>query len=270
MVGPCVNVLFYGVEGLLGSYESAVKFDGVMKRIGGRVILRGVSFGVRRGEVFGLIGPNGAGKTTSLRIAAGILRPDNGRVFLFDRLNGQFDPGLRVFVGYLPEDAGAYRNMRGIDFIRFIAKIYAAYGFNVEDMVDEATRISNLGDRLWDRIKTYSKGMRRRLLLAVTLMTKPKLAILDEPNSGLDVYHTVRMRNAILEYVRRTRGSVLLSSHNMLEVEYLCDRVALISSGRIIDTGTPGELKKKYGAENLEEAFVRALNQAGEGVEVLG
>ena len=249
-----------------GEYEYAVRFENVVKRIGGKEILKGVSFAVRRGEVFGLIGPNGAGKTTSLRIAAGILKPDGGEVFLFDRPGGQLDPSLRVHIGYLPEDAGAYRNMRGIDFIRFIASVYSVYGFDAEEMVEEAVRISGLGDRLHDKIKTYSKGMKRRLLLAVTLMTRPKLAILDEPNSGLDVYHTVRMRNAILEYVRRTGGSVLLSSHNMLEVEYLCDRVALISGGRIIDQGSPSDLKRKYGTDNLEDAFVRALEGAGAGL----
>ncbi len=248
------------------SYEYAVRFEGVTKTIGGRLVLKGVSFGVRRGEIFGLIGPNGAGKTTSLRIASGVIGYDSGRVYLFDRENGQLDPELRVYTGYLPEDAGAYRNMRGIDFIRFIAEIYASRGasrLGIDEMIERAVEISGLGDRLESRIKTYSKGMARRLLLAVTLMTEPLLAILDEPNSGLDVYHTVRMRNAILQYARRTGASVLLSSHNMLEVEYLCDRVALIADGRIIDSGTPEQLKKKYGAENLEEAFMAAIGRAG-------
>ena len=248
------------------SYEYAVRFENVTKSIGGRMVLRGVSFAVRRGEIFCLIGPNGAGKTTSLRIASGVIGYDSGSVYLFDRRDGQLDPGLRVYTGYLPEDAGAYRNMRGIEFIRFIADIYASRGpsrLSVEEMIQRAVEISGLGDRLESRIKTYSKGMTRRLLLAVTLMTEPLLAILDEPNSGLDVYHTVRMRNAILSYARRTGASVLLSSHNMLEVEYLCDSVALIADGRIVDTGTPNYLKEKYNAENLEEAFIAAIGRAG-------
>ena len=107
----------------------------------------------------------------------------------------------------------------------------------------------------------YSKGMKRRLLLAIALMRKPRLAILDEPTSGLDVYASVKVRKLIKEYVKETGSAVILSSHNMLEVEYLCNRVAFIYNGRIITTGSPRELVKKYGVENLEEAFVKALEE---------
>ncbi len=126
-------------------------------------------------------------------------------------------------------------------------------------MVERGAELSGLGDRLRSPMKTYSKGMKRRLLLAATLMTNPRVAILDEPTSGLDVYNSVMMRNAIREYARSSNATILLSSHNMLEVEYLCDRVAFIDHGVIIAEGTPKELLERYGAVNLEEAFVKAV-----------
>ncbi len=122
--------------------------------------------------------------------------------------------------------------------------------------------ISGLGERLKDKAKTYSKGMKRRLLLARALMTKPKLAILDEPASGLDVLSAYHIRKIIKQYVKQNGVTVLLSSHNMLEVEYLCDRVALVNKGKIVLEGQPTQLKAKYGVQNLEEVFAQVVGYA--------
>jgi ABC-2 type transport system ATP-binding protein len=116
--------------------------------------------------------------------------------------------------------------------------------------------IANLGKRISDKVKTYSKGMARKLLLARALMVKPKLAILDEPTSGLDVANSLEIRERIKAFVKEGT-TVLLSSHNMLEVEFLSDRVALIKGGRIIETGTAPDLKQKYESRNLEEVFMK-------------
>jgi len=118
-------------------------------------------------------------------------------------------------------------------------------------------RIAGLGDKIRDRTATYSKGMRRRLLLARALMVKPKLAILDEPTSGLDALHAYYVRRIIRDYAKQRGLTVVLLSHNMLEVEFLCDRVALIHDGRIVVEGSPRELKEAYGAVNLEEVFAK-------------
>jgi ABC-2 type transport system ATP-binding protein len=126
----------------------------------------------------------------------------------------------------------------------------------------EAAEISGLGERLKDKTKTYSKGMKRRLLVARALMTKPKLAILDEPTSGLDVIHAYHVREISKKYAREHVVTVLLSSHNMLEVEHLCDKVALINKGRLVAEGAPKELKEKYGRANLEEVFAKVVKIA--------
>jgi ABC-2 type transport system ATP-binding protein len=127
-------------------------------------------------------------------------------------------------------------------------------------MIKAASEISGLGDRLKDKAKTYSQGMGRRLLIARSLMFKPKLAIMDEPTSGLDVVHATYVRRMIKDYVRDFGVTVLLSSHNMLEVDYLCDRIALINNGRLLAVGSPKEVKASTGAENLEDAFMKVIN----------
>jgi ABC-2 type transport system ATP-binding protein len=145
------------------------------------------------------------------------------------------------------------------EYLRFMAGFYTA---EVDGMVDTAVEIAGLGRRLHDKVKTYSKGMTRRLLIARALMMRPKLAILDEPTSGLDVVHAYYIRRIIRQYVDDYGVTVLLSSHNMLEVDFLCTRVALIDNGRIRSERSPADLKSTFGAENLEEVFMEATRRA--------
>ncbi len=218
----------------------------------------GVSFCVRKGEIFGLIGPNGAGKTTTLRILATILQPTSGSAYIAGYDVVKQANMVRRIISYLPEDAGAYKYLTGLEFLEFIANFYSS-GEEKIRMIREGVELSGLGDRLRDKIKTYSKGMLRRLLVAKTLMVRPRVAILDEPTSGLDVVNAVLVRDAIKKYAREKGVTIILSSHNMLEVEYLCDRVAIIHRGRVIAEGSPKELIEEHGVENLEEVFVKLV-----------
>jgi len=232
--------------------------DGLKKTYGTLEALKGVSFEVHEGEIFGLIGPNGAGKTTTLRIISTLLSPSGGMVVLngFDLKKNP--EKFRELISYLPEEAGAYRNLTGMDYLRFMSNFYAETAERSEEYINRAVAIAELGNRLDEKVGTYSKGMVRKLLLARALMTKPVLTILDEPTSGLDVINSMEVREIIKKFSREGI-SVLLSSHNMLEVEFLSSRVALINRGIILDTGTPQELKEKYSAPNLEVVFRSAL-----------
>jgi len=225
----------------------------------GKPVLQGVSFTVGESEIFGLIGPNGAGKTTTLRILVGLLRPESGRVSVLGYEPWSAPEDFKRMISYLPEEAGVYKHLTGRDYLRLLAGLYSSSPMEMREMIEYAETLSGLGRSLDAKMSTYSKGMKRRLLLAATLMTRPRLAVLDEPTSGLDVYYSVAMRKAIKEYVENTGASVILSSHNMLEVEYLCDRVAFLGGGRIVAAGTPRELREKYDAGNLEEAYIRAV-----------
>jgi ABC-2 type transport system ATP-binding protein len=234
---------------------AAVEAKDVIKDFSSVRALDGLSFKINKGEIFGLIGLNGAGKTTALRITSTLLTPTSGTITVFghDVVNEASE--VRNIITYLPEEAGAYKNLSGFEYLRFMASFRTKDKAEIEKLVDSAAEISGLGDRLKDRVKGYSKGMKRRLLVARSLMTKPKLAILDEPNSGLDVLHSVHVRTLIKRYAKEHGVTILLSSHNMLEVEYLCDRVALVNKGKVVIEGTPDELKTKYGAVNLEDVF---------------
>ncbi|MFP3985655.1 MAG: ABC transporter ATP-binding protein [Candidatus Bathyarchaeia archaeon] len=240
----------------------AVEAKNMLKFFGDIKALDGLSFTIKAGEIFGLIGPNGAGKTTALRIIATLILPTSGSAKVYNHDVVKQASEVRKFITYLPEEAGAYKNLSGDEYLRFMAKFSSKSSGDLAEMVRSAEEISGLGRRLRDKIKTYSKGMKRRLLVARALMTKPKLAILDEPTSGLDVLHSVHVRDVIKKYVEKHDVTVLLSSHNMLEVEYLCDRVALIDHGKIVAEGTPEKLKSDSKVENLEEAFAKVVGIA--------
>lgn len=242
--------------------SSAVETVDLTKVFGNIRALDGLSLAIKPGEIFGLIGPNGAGKTTALRIISTLLLPTSGSVKVsgYDVVAEASE--VRKLIAYLPEEAGAYKNLSGKEYLRFMAKFSSRSSHALDETVGNAAEISGLGERLQDKVKTYSKGMKRRLLVARALMTKPRLAVLDEPTSGLDVLHSVHVREIIKKYVAEHGVTVLLSSHNMLEVEYLCDRVALIDHGKIVAEGTPEELKKSHKVENLEEAFAKVVGLA--------
>ncbi|HUT95959.1 MAG TPA: ABC transporter ATP-binding protein [Candidatus Paceibacterota bacterium] len=218
--------------------------------------VNGVSFEIGKGEIFALVGPNGAGKSTILKIVATILNLTSGEVVIEgENISGNADK-IRKFISYLPEEAGAYKNLSGNDYLKFMAAIYTDDKFKQKEYLKFAEEISGLKEWLKRKIKTYSKGMTRKLLLARTVMSRPKFAILDEPTSGLDVINAFEIRN-IIKKLASEGMSVLLSSHNMLEIEYLSHRVALINKGEIKAIGTPQELKEQNQAQNLEEVFIK-------------
>lgn len=248
------------VVNLVFNMEFAVEAKDLVKDFGEVRALDGLSFEVKNGEIYGLIGPNGAGKTTALRIISTLLLPNSGLVKVFSH-NVVYEAGqVRRIVSYLPEEAGAYKNLSGLEYLEFMAKFTAKDEETTQMMIKDAAEISGLDERLKDKTKTYSKGMKRRLLVARALMTKPKLAVLDEPTAGLDVLHSYHVRQIIKQHVAKQGVTVLLSSHNMLEVEYLCDRVALINKGRIVAEGTPSNLKGEFHAANLEEVFAEVAD----------
>jgi ABC-2 type transport system ATP-binding protein len=235
---------------------AAIEVNNLVKKYGPLEALKGITFSVEEGEVFGLIGPNGAGKTTALRVLSTLLEVTSGKVTIYGfDLVKQADE-VRKIISYLPEDAGAYKNMKGIEYLRFISEFFPEK--NREQMLERGVHIADLGDRLEDRIDTYSKGMQRRLLVGRALMIQPKLAILDELTSGLDVINAQTIRRVVKESAKQGT-TVLLSSHNMLEVELMCDRIALINDGLIVATGSPKELKEEYHAANIEDVFVEVV-----------
>ncbi len=234
--------------------EIALSVKNLRKKFGQFEALKGISFEVGANEIFALIGPNGAGKTTALRIIATLLAPTEGTAEVFGFDVCQKANEVRSLISYLPEEAGAYKNLTGKAYLRFMADLAANERSKATEFYERGMEISGLGERLKEKIGTYSKGMTRKLLLGRALMSGPRLAILDEPTSGLDVINALEVRNLIRSYAKEGM-TVFLSSHNMLEIEYLSDRVGIIHQGKICEIGSPVQLKEKYGSNNLEEVF---------------
>jgi len=238
--------------------DKAIEVENLIKDYGNFRAIKGISFQVKRGEIFGLIGPNGAGKTTALRVISTLLTVTSGsiRVFGYD-VTKQADK-VRECISYLPEEAGAYKNLSGKDYLEFMAEFYSENSQQKKSIVEKGIKIAQLSERIKDKVNTYSKGMTRKLLLARALMIDPRLAILDEPTSGLDVVNSQVIRRLIKSFARNGT-TILLSSHNMLEIEFLCDRIALIDEGLILETGSPQRLKDKYQVQNIEEVFMEVV-----------
>jgi len=234
----------------------AVEVKNLVKNYGKVKAVRGISFSIDKGEIFGLIGPNGAGKTTTLRIISTLLTLTDGSIKIMGFDLEKKPEEVRKIISYLPEDAGAYKNLTGRAYLKFIANFYDKK--TIQNMVAKGVEIADLEERINDKVDTYSKGMKRRLLVGRALMTDPNLAILDEPTSGLDVNNAQEIRN-IIKNTAKKGTTILLSSHNMLEVEYLCDRIALIDEGLIVEEGKPKDLMQKYKASNIEEVFTKVV-----------
>ncbi|MEM0368050.1 MAG: ABC transporter ATP-binding protein [Desulfurococcaceae archaeon] len=231
--------------------KTIIELRNVHKNYGKIEALKGISLSINEGEIYGIVGPNGSGKTTLLRIICGLIKPTRGEVRVLGLNPYVYFDETRRYIGYLPEEADTYDLLSGFEHLHLYAKLY---NLNTED-IKYGVELAALDNRIYDLTRGYSKGMKRRLLLALVLMRKPKVALLDEPTAGLDVHTSLKIRRAIKKYVKETGASVIISSHNMLEIEEVCDRVGLIFKGKIVAEGTVEELLGKYSARNLEEVF---------------
>ena len=244
--------------------ELAVLLKDVVKSFGKVTALQGLSITVPAGTVYGLIGPNGAGKTTTMRIIATLVKHDSGEVKVLGHELPHEKDKVRGRIAYLPEDAGLYHRLTGWENLLYFAMIYFGKGESAEEVAEKGAEIAGLSEKdLKRRASEYSKGMARRVAIARALMVGAELVILDEPTSGLDVFSAFRIRKMIKDFVRSTGTTVILSSHNMLEVEELCDVVALINKGRVVAEGPPNELKARHGGKNLEETFINLVGEEG-------
>jgi ABC-2 type transport system ATP-binding protein len=239
--------------------EKILEVKGLSKQYSKVLAVNNISFDIGAGEIFALIGPNGAGKTTTIRMISTLLTPTDGDAVVSGFSVIKSPEKVRECITYLPDEAGAYKNMTGIAYLKFMAGLFSTDTNTIKKYVNRATEICGLGDRLKDKIGSYSRGMIRKLLLSRAVMTSPKLAILDEPTSGLDVLNALEIRKMIKQLAHDEGMSFLLSSHNMLEIEFVSDRVGIISKGQLHVTGTTKELKERYNAENLEEVFERVV-----------
>ena len=223
-----------------------VEARGLRKAFGERVAVDDVGFHIAPGETYGLLGPNGAGKTTTISMVCGLLERDAGEVTVAGRPVDTTTTQARAAIGYVPQELALYGDLTARENLRFFGRLYALSGDELDRRVDEVLAIVDLADRANDRAAEYSGGMKRRLNIALGLLNRPKLLVLDEPTVGVDP----QSRNAILSSVegfRREGLAVLYTTHYMEEAERLCDRVGIIDEGRLMAEGTRRELVATVG-----------------------
>ena len=217
--------------------------------------VKNVTFRAQAGEVFGLLGPNGAGKTTTLRMLATVIAPSSGTATVSGYDIRTQKNAVRSHVGILVESAGLYSHSTAREHLRYVGNLHGLDGPDLERHIDDLLDLLDMHDFADRRAQNFSRGMIRKVVLGMALVHNPPNVILDEPTQGLDVVSTRTVR----EIIRRFRAEgrcVVMSTHLMDEVERLCDRVAIVHRGEILEEGTPQELVEKYHADNLETAFV--------------
>jgi ABC-2 type transport system ATP-binding protein len=219
-----------------------IRADGLEKRYGEFVAVAGSEFAAESGEIFGIVGPNGAGKTTTLKMLAGLVDPTAGEATVagYD----VDDPEMRRALGFLPEESPLYENMTARSYLSFFADLYDVPGDTAEQRIESTLDRLDLEAR--DRpLGNVSKGMKRKVAIARSLVNDPEVLIYDEPASGLDPLTT----NAIIEFVEELseERTVVFSAHNLYHVETLCDRVAIMLDGEIVAQGTVREIQAEHG-----------------------
>ena len=243
------------MSAILKTDQLRVEFASRELRQGVKTALVGLDLQVNAGEVFGFLGPNGAGKTTTMNVLLGFVPPTSGAAYLFGIDVRQ--PIARQRIGYLPELTYYYKFLTAEELLRFYAKIFGLSRADADQRIAQLLKLVELEHASKRPIKSYSKGMQQRVGLAQALINNPDLLILDEPTSGLDPLGRMKVRE-IIQRLKDEGKTVFFSSHELGEVETVCDRVAIIHQGELKAIGRVNEITKPHHA-NLEQAFLEII-----------
>jgi ABC-2 type transport system ATP-binding protein len=246
-------------ETILETKNLRVEYRTQKQGSGKKVAVKDLNLTVRAGEVFGFLGPNGAGKTTTMNVLLGFVNATSGAAFLFG-VNVR-EPIARRRIGYLPELTYYYKFLTAEELLRFYARVFGIPSPEAEQRIDKLLKLVELETARKRPIKTYSKGMQQRVGLAQALINNPDLLILDEPTSGLDPIGRMKVRE-IIQRLKNDGKTVFFSSHELGEVETICDRVAIVHEGELKVEGRVAELIEKH-QTNLEQIFLKIIGYSG-------
>ena len=237
-----------------------LKCENLKKIIKNKTLVENISFSANKGDIIGLVGPNGAGKTTIIKLILGLIKLTEGKVLIngYD-IQNDFVNAINK-VGAIVENPDLYMYLSGYDNLKLIANNYRNI---TKERINEVIKIVGLEQRIKDKVSTYSLGMRQRLGIAEAIINNPELLILDEPTNGLDVEGIIEIRELIKEL--SSKGiAILISSHNLTEIDNLCNRIIAIKNGKIIVNETIEEFKQISNGEKLdsiEEAFIKKVGE---------
>ena len=233
--------------------------ENLKKQVKRKVIIENISFSVDKGEIVGLIGPNGAGKTTIIKSILGLINLTEGKVTIngYD-IKKNFVKAIEK-IGAIVENPDAYMYLSGYDNLKITANNYKGI---TKSRIDEVAKIVGLENRIKDKVSTYSLGMRQRLGIAEAIINNPELLILDEPTNGLDVEGIIEIRN-LIKKLSHQGIAIIISSHNLTEIDNLCNRIIAIKNGKMIVDETIDEFKTSENGEKLssEEAFIKKVGE---------
>ena len=236
-----------------------ITIDNVCKNYKSKKALDNISLSIKQGELFGLLGVNGAGKTTLIKILCGLTRKTSGTITINNfNLDKEIDK-IKEIIDISPQETSVANNLTVKENLEFFANIY---NNNDANTINEIVDIFNLNEVLNQRAKTLSGGYKRRLSIAIALISKPKILFLDEPTLGLDVFARRELWNIIKKLQKNI--TIILTSHYLEEIENLCDRVAILSNGKLLKTGTIEEIKQITNTQNFEDAFIKLVEAKNE------
>jgi len=235
----------------------AVEVNHIVKSYADKAVVNDLAFSVNQGEIFGLIGPNGAGKTTTIRMLMDIIKPDSGDVTI---LGEKLSEASKNKLGYMPEERGLYRKLSVIDSIIYLASLKGMDRHSAEEKADELLNQTGMLASKRKKIEELSKGMGQIIQFIVTIIHDPELVILDEPFGGLDPVNTELLKRMFLD-LRNQGKAVILSTHQMNQVEELCDRILMINNGNSVLYGNLAEIKSRYRSHSITLDFEGELAQ---------
>ncbi len=239
--------------------STIVEVTDLVKRFGDFTAVDGVSFSIEEGEVFGLLGPNGAGKTTTISTISCLLEADGGDVVVNGHSVKTAATAVKRELGVVPQEIALYPTLSAAENLAFWGRMYGLSGAALKAAVNDALVLAGLEDRSKERVEKYSGGMKRRINIAAGVLHKPRVLLMDEPTVGIDP----QSRNHILQTVKELNAggmTVLYTSHYMEEVEFLCDRIAIMDHGKIIAMGTLNELREVVGGMDVVDVKVENVS----------
>ena len=239
-----------------------IEFIDVDKYIKGRKILNNVSFAINEGEIFGLLGPNGAGKTTTIRVLLGLLKANRGKVMISGKNMTGEKRRINREIGFVLDKPGFYTKLSARQNLKIYAELYGVDMTEIDSRIDKMAAFFDLDRRLDDQYESYSKGMKQKVAIMRSLLHKPRILILDEVTSGLDPKVQYEIRTLIKELAKREKVTIIMSSHNLYEVEEICDSLIIIDKGEVKLAGKKEDIFKESGvalrlriSEHLEKAL---------------
>jgi ABC-2 type transport system ATP-binding protein len=239
---------------------NSIEVEGLTKRYGNFVAVDHIDFEVKQEEIFGFLGPNGAGKTTTMKMLSGLTRPTSGTLMVSGKDMVRESVEAKKTIGVVPENSNVYDEMSAWDNLIFAAQLYRVPKIEREKKAKELLELFGLYERRKDRAGVFSKGMKRRLTIAAALVHTPSLLFLDEPTSGLDVQSS-RMIRKLIKDLNKTGVTIFLTTHYIEEADQLCQRIAMISKGKIVALNTPEKLKASIEKHQIiEVSFDQSRN----------